>query len=67
MVWVFEPETETVTVHTPDGQYTLDIDGTLRRWRCPTRFHAASDKDFQQVKCPVHSGDTPILINLSSG
>jgi Uma2 family endonuclease len=29
MVWVFEPETETVTVHTPDGQYTLDIDGTL--------------------------------------
>jgi len=29
MVWVFEPETETVTVHTPDGQYTLDIEGTL--------------------------------------
>jgi Uma2 family endonuclease len=29
MVWVFEPETETVTVHTPDGQYVVDIDGTL--------------------------------------
>ncbi len=29
MVLVFEPETETVTVHTPDGQYTLDIEGTF--------------------------------------
>lgn len=29
MVLVFEPETETVTVHTSDGQYTLDINGTF--------------------------------------
>ena len=29
IVWVFEPETETVTVHTSDGQYTVDIDGEL--------------------------------------
>ncbi|MCA0455044.1 MAG: Uma2 family endonuclease [Chloroflexi bacterium] len=29
MVLVFEPETETVTVHTLDGQYTLDINDTF--------------------------------------